>query len=57
LRNRHIALATRLAKRLSLDQQPHLATALGASIEVLAQAMEKSGRHTEPARFLERQFR
>jgi thiol-disulfide isomerase/thioredoxin len=49
-------LGVRRLKRASLDFEPHLATALGASIEVLAQAMEKRGLHGEAVRFLNRQF-
>jgi riboflavin biosynthesis pyrimidine reductase len=49
-------LGVRRLKRASLDSEPHLATALGASIEVLAQAMEKRGLHDEAVRFLNRQF-
>ena len=49
-------LGVRRLKRASLDSEPHLATALGASIEVLAQAMTKRGLHAEAVRFLKRQF-
>jgi len=49
-------LAARQAKQLDLAKEPHLATALGAAIEVLAQSMEKQGKHEEAVRLLNRQF-
>ncbi len=44
----------RRAKQLDLTEEPHLATALGASIEVLAQTKEKQGDHAGSVRFLKR---
>jgi hypothetical protein len=41
----------------NLDSGPHIATAVGASIEVLSQAMARQGRHAEAVRFLKRQLR
>jgi hypothetical protein len=49
-------LAVRYLKRASLDSEPHLAAALGASIEVLAQGMAKSRRRAEAVRFLKREI-
>lgn len=49
-------LAVRHLRRASLDSEPRLAAALGASIEVLAQAMEKGGRRAEAIGFLKRQI-
>ena len=49
-------LAVRQAKQLDVAEEPHLATALGAAIEVLAQTMEKQGKHAEAVRLLNRQF-
>jgi thiol-disulfide isomerase/thioredoxin len=49
-------LAVRYLKRASLDSEPHLAAALGASIEVLAQGMAQSRRRAEAVRFLKREI-
>jgi thiol-disulfide isomerase/thioredoxin len=49
-------LAVRRLKRASLDSDPHLGAALGASIEVLAQGMAKSGRRAEAVWFLKREI-
>lgn len=47
--------AVRQLRNARLDLDPHLATALGASIEVLAQAMVAQGHRAEAIRFLKRE--
>ena len=49
-------LATQQAKQLDLAGEPHLATAIGAAIEVHALSMEKQGKRAAAVRFLNRQF-
>src|SRR5574340_824952 len=49
-------LATRQTKQLDLAEELHLVTALGASIEVLAQTKERQGDRAGAVRFLKRQF-
>ena len=49
-------LAVRQLKRTSLGSEPHLAAALGASIEVLAQGMARSRRGAEAVQFLKREI-
>jgi len=45
-------VSIRLLGRTKLDAEPHLAAALGTSIEVLAQAMAMQGRRAQAVRFL-----
>jgi len=54
---RHTHLVSiRLLGRTKLDAEPHLAAALGTSIEVLAQAMAMQGRRAQAVRFLNREL-
>src|SRR6476469_2777621 len=55
-RRAHRLLVRRL-KNADLDSEPSLASALGASIEVLAQLKSRRGRRSEAIRFLKRELR
>jgi hypothetical protein len=54
-RHTHL-MSIRLLGGTKLDAEPHLAAALGTSIEVLAQAMAMQGRRAEAVRFLNREL-
>ena len=49
-------LAVPRLRRVSLDSEPHLASALGASIEVLSKTMETRGNRAGAVRFLKREL-
>lgn len=48
--------AAKLLDTLDLDSEPSLASALGASIEVIAQTKEREGRYQDAVRFLKQEL-